>query len=1088
MRLFFYFPVFLLVFTAIGYFFPTGLSAQTPDRAPLDPVEVPTAEVIPEPAPRPAKPTRSHGEVIDPGVIVPSGPQEPIQIKEYSVRVEHRGRICRTVTTITFKNPNDTDMEETLEFPLPEGVTVSGYALDINGVMVDASAVTKEKARVALESEIRRNVDPALVEVQRGNQFKTRIYPVPAFGKRTIRIEFVSVLEPGEKPGEGIWRLPLTLKKPAKYFEFIWRSFLPESPEVMEKADQDAALSEELVQKYAPRKLAGEISELTFEPWEGSLLGDADALNFQTQQEIVLAVPLAGPEIWTEKSADGFTYYAAAVQNSPKTATETAVPAPQPLPKSVTVFWDCSGSRSAAGSAGRQKKELAFLQAWLQETKIDAVRLVPVRNSIEPEEIRTVKAAELEKTLTSLPCDGATDLSQLAEFAPEGMDSVSFLFSDGFSNWHETETAELPGRLFTFASGSVQDAVTLKRLAQNHAGDFLNLEKLSVDQAVRQVMRTLQNEAPRPVQVSDGEIFPKFMVSGNSEENHVPTLFVGRTRSANVEIQIGEETRTAVSCENAPAGESLRTLFGQRKLEALLLMPGVDREAVKDLGHEFSLATPETSLIVLESLDQYLRHDIAPPESLTEMRQEFFRIRALQNDEIRQSFEERKADRIEYLEDLWSEYQEWRGKNFQLQKFLKWFKKEENEEDLRAGGRAHDRVREAAGGHALDQVHEGGALPAADEDLEEEAADEVASEMAEEEVLADAAAAAPVQDAPAPAMAAPENGASSDSEEPRTAAIELQPWDPGSPYLKKMTEAQDPYAAYLSLRGEFAQSPAFFLECAEFFRNRKDAKLALRILSNLAEMELENQELLRVLGNRLLQYEDPEDAVPVFQKVLEIRPEEPQSYRDLAIALTRRAEKHPENAKSDYAEALKHYGTLIYGRDFEDWEGRFPEIELFGLEEANALIPIARKAGVTEIPLNDKLIGPVDLDIRIVMTWSGNDTDIDLWVTEPSGEKVGYSHQDSENGGHLSSDFTSGYGPEEYQIRRAPKGKYEILAHFYSSSSAKILGAVTIQADVFTNFARKNQKRESLTFQLKLDPDSADEREKYLIGTVKFSQ
>jgi len=109
-------------------------------------------------------------------------------------------------------------------------------------------------------------------------------------------------------------------------------------------------------------------------------------------------------------------------------------------------------------------------------------------------------------------------------------------------------------------------------------------------------------------------------------------------------------------------------------------------------------------------------------------------------------------------------------------------------------------------------------------------------------------------------------------------------------------------------------------------------------------------------------------------------------------------------------------------------------------------------------------------------------------VTEPSGEKVGYSHQDAENGGHLSSDFTSGYGPEEYQIRRAPKGKYEILAHFYSSSSAKILGAVTIQADVFTNFARKNQKRESLTFQLKLDPDSADEREKYLIGTVKFSQ
>lgn len=1083
MRLFFYFPVFLMVFTAIGYFFPTGLSAQTPDRAPLDPAEVPTAEVIPEPVPRPAKPTRSHGEVIDPGVIVPSGPQEPIQIKEYSVRVEHRGRICRTVTTITFKNPNDTDMEETLEFPLPEGVTVSGYALDINGVMVDASAVTKEKARVALESEIRRNVDPALVEVQRGNQFKTRIYPVPAFGKRTIRIEFVSVLEPGEKPGEGIWRLPLTLKKPAGYFEFIWRSFLPESPEVMEKADQDAALSEELVQKYAPRKLAGEISELTFEPWEGSLLGDADALNFQTQQEIVLAVPLAGPEIWTEKSADGFTYYAAAMTDAPKTPeisagkvaadpADAASGTPAPLPKSVTVFWDCSGSRSTTGFAGSQKKELAFLQAWLQETKIDAVRLVPVRNSIEPEEIRTVKAAELEKTLTSLPCDGATDLSQLAEFAPEGMDSVSFLFSDGFSNWHETETAALPGRLFTFASGSAQDTVTLKRLAQNHAGDFLNLEKLSVDQAVRQVMRTLQNEAPRPVQVSDGEIFPKFMVSGNSEENHVPTLFVGRTRSANVEIQIGEETRTAVSCENAPAGESLRTLFGQRKLEALLLMPGVDREAVKDLGHEFSLATPETSLIVLESLEQYLQHDIAPPESLIEMRQEFFRIRAQQNDEIRKSFEERKADRIQYVEDLWSEYKEWRGKNFQIQKFLRWFQNdpEEDDEEFRAGGRRSVPEQDIAPAMAP---------PTADEDLAV-SDEEVLEDECEEEVSEDAA--------PAPGMAVSENDSPADTEVSRTASVEIQPWNPDSPYLKRMAEAQDPYAVYLAQRGEFAQSPAFFLECAEFFRERKNAKLALRVLSNLAEMELENQELLRVLGNRLLQYENPEDAVPVFRKVLEIRPEEPQSYRDLAIALTRRAEKYPENAKSDFTEALQHYATLIYGRDFNDWESRFPKIELFGLEEANALIPLARKAGVTEIPLSEKLIGSVDMDIRIVLTWSGNDTDIDLWVTEPGGEKVGYSHPASANGGQISADFTSGYGPEEYRIRRALKGKYEILAHFYSSSSAKILGAVTIQADVFTNFARKNQKRESLTFQLKLDPDSADEREKYTIGTIEFKK
>ena len=53
-----------------------------------------------------------------------------------------------------------TDLEGELVFPLPEGTTVSGYGLDIDGVVVDGVVVTKEKARVAFEAETRRRVDP----------------------------------------------------------------------------------------------------------------------------------------------------------------------------------------------------------------------------------------------------------------------------------------------------------------------------------------------------------------------------------------------------------------------------------------------------------------------------------------------------------------------------------------------------------------------------------------------------------------------------------------------------------------------------------------------------------------------------------------------------------------------------------------------------------------------------------------------------------------------------------------------------------------------------------------------------------------
>ena len=51
------------------------------------------------------------------------------------------------------------------------------------------------------------------------------------------------------------------------------------------------------------------------------------------------------------------------------------------------------------------------------------------------------------------------------------------------------------------------------------------------------------------------------------------------------------------------------------------------------------------------------------------------------------------------------------------------------------------------------------------------------------------------------------------------------------------------------------------------------------------------------------------------------------------------------------------------------------------------------------------------------MTWHADNTDIDLWVTEPSGEKAFYQHNRTTIGGLVSRDFTQGYGPEEYMVR-----------------------------------------------------------------------
>ncbi len=83
-----------------------------------------------------------------------------------------------------------------------------GFGFVINGAMVDAIAVDKDKARVAFETEVRRGGKAALVEVVKGNSFKTRIYPIPPNQITTIKVQYTADIQLTET-GEGEFIFPV---------------------------------------------------------------------------------------------------------------------------------------------------------------------------------------------------------------------------------------------------------------------------------------------------------------------------------------------------------------------------------------------------------------------------------------------------------------------------------------------------------------------------------------------------------------------------------------------------------------------------------------------------------------------------------------------------------------------------------------------------------------------------------------------------------------------------------------------------------------------------------------------------------------
>ncbi|MDR1581604.1 MAG: DUF2135 domain-containing protein, partial [Synergistaceae bacterium] len=254
-------------------------------------------------------------------------------------------------------------------------------------------------------------------------------------------------------------------------------------------------------------------------------------------------------------------------------------------------------------------------------------------------------------------------------------------------------------------------------------------------------------------------------------------------------------------------------------------------------------------------------------------------------------------------------------------------------------------------------------------------------------------------------------------------------------------------------RPDYENSVPFFIDVSYQLSGRGFEELSLRVLSNLAEMNLENRQILRVLGYRLLETGKAEQAVVIFRRVLALAGDEPQSYRDLALA---------QDAAGDKQSAVDNLYNVVE----RDFERGFPGIETIALAEMNAIIASSPKPLDTS-KIDPRLIGNYPLDLRVVLTWDTDNTDIDLHVTDPNGEEAFYGAPLSYQGGRVSPDNTVGYGPEEYSLKKAKPGVYRVEVNFYANGAQLISDATTVQLDFFTHYGEKNQKKESVTMRLR---------------------
>ncbi|NHN25314.1 TonB-dependent receptor [Flavobacterium jejuense] len=1034
-----------------------------------------------------------------------------VRLSQLKVNVKVVGNIAYTTTEMHFFNASSRDMEAELLFPLPEGVSVSRYAIDINGKMREAVPVNKNKGKQVFEAIEHRRVDPGLLERVEGNSFKTRIYPILPNKERVVIIGYEQELTTYDTSFLGYQMVSAYTKK-----------------------IDDFELEVTVVGSNEKPIITNDGKEITIEKFNTIYQAKIQQKNYLPNDKLLVKIPITSaiPTVIAQANDNQYYFYANMHLETEKKA--------KALPKSIGLLWDVSLSSAKRDT----KKELDLLEAYFKKLGKVEVSLYFVGFTFDKKSdfiITNGDWSALRSVLEKVTYDGGTRFSEI--IFPK-KDEILF-FTDGLSTLSDATLPETKQAVYTITSSVTADYAFLNYNAMQTGGTFVNLNQVKTEEALDRLLYknllffgvknnpTLVETYP----MIGTSVTDNFSVSGISllPTNEITLLF-------GYDANTLSEKKIQLDVKNQAIAEiSVEKLWAQKKIANLEIQYEKNAEAIETMGKKYGIITPNTSLIVLEDINDYILYDIIPP---AELREEFDKIKKNQLAEREATKKSNwnnidsyfkglsswwKKD-IKYVKPKFGKFRKNKGSNTTANTNL-----QPNPTGLSrnitvtvsdalgplagatvqvknttigtstnfdgngslsaktgdvlvvsfVGLRAQEIRIESPSNYTITLENDGS-------DLQEVVVAAYASEdrgNRRERRRAQRTVSAP----PVPQeidVANDENvdrayeyydGEENDSKlrvglnyEQALAgqvagvaittdsifntnantlqnrnSVKKSSWNPDRVYLKALAKVtkEEKYPLYLQLREVNKNNPSFYFDVANHFYEKGDRANALLILSNIAELDLENHQLYKSLLYLLRQWEANEMALHVAKKIVTWRTHEPQSHRDLALTL--------EDNKL-YQEAFDALLTALETNYYGEMSGVYQGIEDIILMDINRIV--ASHKNINTGKLEKKYLEHIPVDVRIILNWNQMDTDIDLHIIEPTGEECYYSHTSTDIGARFSKDFTQGYGPEQYLLRNAIKGKYKIKTNYYGETKLTESGPATVMVEIYIK--RKNGKIE----------------------------
>eukprot|EP01105_Mastigella_eilhardi_P014575 TRINITY_DN3317_c0_g2_i5.p1 TRINITY_DN3317_c0_g2~~TRINITY_DN3317_c0_g2_i5.p1 ORF type:complete len:1683 (-),score=304.17 TRINITY_DN3317_c0_g2_i5:623-5671(-) len=341
----------------------------------------------------------------------------------------------------------------------------------------------------------------------------------------------------------------------------------------------------------------------------------------------------------------------------------------------ITLFWDCSYSRMNE----QLEAEFLFISQLVTSLPLATFDVFLFREQCAKSQRFQcgIDPSPLLTFLRAAPFDGGTDLGALP-FPIKDVTTVSgreytihLLFTDGFGTWNTTgcEMPPVPpAPIFATSSAIKCNTPLLKALAHRSGGAFLPLKntgdvQTAVNTVIARPLVLLSVEKPHQIQ----ELYPAVRTPVLSNCCTVVGNIIAATADAvfTVTLNFGYTAKclsitvTVDLFRNIIPHEGLvRQMWAVKKVEHLMqtTLEGSDRsKTLTQIGRSYGIVTPNTSLIVLDTVEHYLKYDCVPPHSLPKVQQEYF----LRKEAFEKEQEERQRRKVDCVENAWQKRCDW---------------------------------------------------------------------------------------------------------------------------------------------------------------------------------------------------------------------------------------------------------------------------------------------------------------------------------------------------------------------------------------------------------------------------------------------